>query len=1091
MPHSYLPKMKSGTEGTFPKPANVRVWDERPRTHLEMLASSIEIPPAQRRIHSIPDPWARAILFDRALYDPAHTLHDMVVGEWRGMLALLGLRERRSFNGLSAAEVNLYNPPGGTFSAVVSQLRPGDNDLISAETGWDKLYVFRWQRQPFAQTRPRAFAFSSPTTLVCTGADYESIISTDEVPWFNRGPNDNERRMLRDPIRHLGNRERKGLAEWLLIVAEQLVTIGSSSPRKNWVLRTLKAFATDLDSTASVPPEPDRLGERSLKLHHGIYRALDLARKGEAGATSDVEIVTTRPNAPKYVLIEPTIAQQWNVSPQEITVHGDVTLATASRLTSSGKPAIDGVYSWCTPDFFFADRLIYDPNPSAAFPGCLSAKFAGAPQARSVVLPLKPEVLQLFTPHTLAERLTIEWLPNGGASCNLQLFLRSGNQDRPVRIQKTYSESDMTRIDLLPLVGIWPDFRIEGVNWTTYYVFQFWGGTKDELSVEPWSDTERQPAAHRKHVSDPARRFQVYRTNSHPEALVCKTPYFDPAKQREAIATGVLLLKMPPPAQQSPSSSIVLGVDFGSTGTNVYIRAGGGEAKPIVFGKRIQAITDYDIGKFYDLCRDLFIPAKEWTAESILSVFQDFGDPPEGDGARLVIRDGHILYADDPSKFISGDRRRVMSNLKWGGERESIAARDFLMQLCLESAAEVAVQGASAVDIRFSWPTAFSKRDRQKFFGHWQYVTRRATELTGVSFVLNDSVDNSEAVTATRFFSDSYSGSTERMDIVGGALTMDIGGGTTDLAIWNREGLVTHSSVILAGRDLSRAPVRKRPQILNEIDPQVPLESLQGGQRDAAFYAQLDAVVARHGASMIEALAVRQSRRSVQGLLTIIDLGLCGLSFYSGLLLRRLVENGTFKKGRRLAIFVGGNGSKLFKWCALGAPLPNSEIHDRAARAFLAGSNLSDVRIEFHLSPRPKAEVAYGLVSDDLGFKPPQGDFSHSLAGEAFLVGDDAKTWNESVLAKDISGRRVSVDRKFPIFTQFLDAIERRNDEDVLDRIGGHVDLRFAQQAMEIEKAQKEDQSVRASDVIRNEPIFVMALKRYLEMEIDDWERRS
>jgi len=228
----------------------------------------------------------------------------------------------------------------------------------------------------------------------------------------------------------------------------------------------------------------------------------------------------------------------------------------------------------------------------------------------------------------------------------------------------------------------------------------------------------------------------------------------------------------------------------------------------------------------------------------------------------------------------------------------------------------------------------------------------------------------------------------------------------------------------------------------------------------------------------------------VQGLLSIIELGLCGLSFYGGLLLRRLIQGGSFKKGRRLAVFVGGNGSKLFKWCALGAPLANTVIHDRAAQAFLAGADLKDLRVEFHLSARPKSEVAYGLVSDPLPLEISEG-FSQPLAGEAFLIGDDAKTWNDPVAAKDISAKRVSVNRDFPVFSQFLDAIERRRDEDLLDRIGGHVDLRFAQQAMEIEKAEREDTGIRGSDVIRNEPIFVMALKRYLELEIDEWERRS
>ena len=80
MSHPYLPKRKSGTENRFPEPPGVGVWDERPNSHLEALSQAIEVPSLDHRIHSIPDPWARAILFGRALYDKDHTLHDEVKG---------------------------------------------------------------------------------------------------------------------------------------------------------------------------------------------------------------------------------------------------------------------------------------------------------------------------------------------------------------------------------------------------------------------------------------------------------------------------------------------------------------------------------------------------------------------------------------------------------------------------------------------------------------------------------------------------------------------------------------------------------------------------------------------------------------------------------------------------------------------------------------------------------------------------------------------------------------------------------------------------------------------------------------------------
>ena len=535
-------------------------------------------------------------------------MHERVQGEWRGLLALLGLRERRAFTGLTVSRVGLEQTLAGSFSAILAHLRPADINLISVATSWDKLYVFRWHQQTSAQGRARAFAFTSPTTLVCTGADYDPVLSAAEIPWFNNGAQKNDpRRLLRDPVNYLSNRERRALAEWLLVVSNQLVELGASSSKENRLIRALTGFVNDLDKSATVPAESSKsLSDSSLGLDHGIYRALNHPRQGEAVTITDVEIVSNRPQAPRYLLIEPSLAQQWNVSPQEITIYRNVTLATASQLTSSANVVLETAEGdrkqvvWCTTEFFFTDRLIYDANPSPAFPGCLPAKFSGNQQTRSVVLPLKPEVLELFTPHEIAERLTIEWLPNGSAMCHLQLLLRSGDgAPRMCRIQRTFTESEMTRVANLPLIGIWPNVRLEGVKWKSYYTFQFWPEGKEELSVRPWSDDERKSDPPRKHAIEPGRRFQVYRTGAHPEALLCETPYYDSTRQREAIAKGILLVQLPRVTQPAPASEIVLGVDFGSTGTNVFIRSGGGEPKAITFEARVRQITDFDIGKFF------------------------------------------------------------------------------------------------------------------------------------------------------------------------------------------------------------------------------------------------------------------------------------------------------------------------------------------------------------------------------------------------------------------------------------------------------------------------------------------------------------
>ena len=102
----------------------------------------------------------------------------------------------------------------------------------------------------------------------------------------------------------------------------------------------------------------------------------------------------------------------------------------------------------------------------------------------------------------------------------------------------------MVRIQHLPIICIWPDFRIQQ-GWKTYFTFQNWYGTQqDELTAEPWSAAETQASSHRKLGVD-NRRFQIYRSTCYPEALICKTSYYHKLKQREDVARALLLLELP------------------------------------------------------------------------------------------------------------------------------------------------------------------------------------------------------------------------------------------------------------------------------------------------------------------------------------------------------------------------------------------------------------------------------------------------------------------------------------------------------------------------------------------------------------------
>ena len=170
--HPVLPLLK--TTRTIAGFAEEGVWDARHATELANLSQDIKVTKVGIDINSIPDIWARPLLFEMALFDiPAaddsyrgHLLHKRVLGEWRGLIALLALREAGHIQDLTAVPINVPIDAAAR-SAAPAFLRAAANlvptGTIDAETSWHQLYILLYKNRPIGIT--------SPTTLVVTSTD--------------------------------------------------------------------------------------------------------------------------------------------------------------------------------------------------------------------------------------------------------------------------------------------------------------------------------------------------------------------------------------------------------------------------------------------------------------------------------------------------------------------------------------------------------------------------------------------------------------------------------------------------------------------------------------------------------------------------------------------------------------------------------------------------------------------------------------------------------------------------------------------------------------------------------------------------------
>ena len=252
-----LPPLKKDGDGLAVLP-KTGTWEQVSAVALNNIADNLAVTKIDGKfidIDSIPSMWARPLLFEIALYDDGHPMHDCVVGEWRGLLAVLALKERRKFS----LETKLITIPDGDdgktpeFLQALRKLLP--QQTLDAGTTWNKLYLILFKGKPIGIT--------SPTTLVCTAVDYTDLIS--DVPWFNG-------QVLSDPIDNLDADEKSALAGWLDDFSKNTIIPLPDSPIKKNLAPRILDFITDL---GGAPDGKPKLADTPLRMIVGIFTGMN------------------------------------------------------------------------------------------------------------------------------------------------------------------------------------------------------------------------------------------------------------------------------------------------------------------------------------------------------------------------------------------------------------------------------------------------------------------------------------------------------------------------------------------------------------------------------------------------------------------------------------------------------------------------------------------------------------------------------------------------------------------------------------------------------------------------------------------------
>ncbi len=1025
----------------LPAPAS-GTWTSHSGADLDLLAKGLKSDTDSEyfNVDAIPDLWARPLLFEFALYEGNHVLHDKIVGEWRGLATLVALKLWRGFN-LAAVRVDLTADANGPFLKAADRLAPTHS--LFPNTGWKDLYVFLYEN--------KAIGMTSPTTLFCTGVSYSAF----GVPWFDR--------VLRDPLDprfggpHLNEAERKAVLYWLDTLSKNLNPVqqnaGGDNPA-NAFLGIINDFKRALGRMPEQHEAPALARDALGIAGSNAFRYLDEIPKPPTGNadTSHLRLVpsTDRDEGSHPLLvIDGDIAEQWNMPARDITVWGTLSLAAAlpaSGYIGNNQQELQGQHirptEWRRPSDFFMNTLYYFKSSTAGAPRAFIdntvMEIDGEREnGLNLILPLKPWILHYLSAADLSKRLEVRVVHND-YEVKLRLPLAGPHgQVHDFEISHRYSGQNLQRLSDLPTWGIWPDFTAE--TWKDYYTL--YARHQAAVYTRPITGTSKGKVRTTRDNKDQIEK-EVVHVTSYPEALEC-------LDRKGNISYGVVLLQ-PPQHKYATGATFDIGVDFGTTNTTVYVNENGTQ-HILPFKNRVRQLTQQPASTEI-LLTDL-LPTAD-IAPPFRTLYKPKPARPAGTPLRAIL-DGSIVYLTHidlkQREYLGG----VLSDLKWATDTYNRQlSKLFLEQVYLQAKAEAVAAGASTIRWRYSVPTSFSANQREYAKNTW---------LTLVGDQNADVVEHTESIaTAAFFLMDMHAA------MAAATVCIDIGGMSSDIAIWSANQVRLQTSVRVASRTILVKTLRNLPSVQKKI-----LETASENET------VIETILQRSGNELWDRLNTFNQDPDVEKVRQIVILGVGGILFYTGLLLRHL-ENKNLWNRRLPFIYVGGNGARMFHWLAGGRYTQTSPAQKVFLHFVRAATEFANeiMQTQITTDEKMKHEVAYGLVAQHhLQNKVT----TSALAGEAFYVDEQFHEWNTE-LTDEILSKGINIPSGLKSLKKFVQTVNEYADtrDAIITAVTlGEHDWRKVEDGVTQVLTDYRGQDRRSIDP---EPIFATALKKLLEV---------
>lgn len=475
-------------------------------------------------------------------------------------------------------------------------------------------------------------------------------------------------------------------------------------------------------------------------------------------------------------------------------------------------------------------------------------------------------------------------------------------------------------------------------------------------------------------------RCRIYQCECYPEAIgVCN---------RGEKYVGAVFLKDEEKVNVANKAATVC-VDFGTSGTITYAKNENEEEQEITFKGEgaLPLLLKNEEGDLREISQN-FIPVII-DGRKMYSIYKKFDQATRTEPTPIL--DGIIYLAGSMEMIPEDDEESTyLTNLKWMTDVNRGWFLAFIEQLCMQITWHLLCRGVNHITWRYALPLSLDANARKNVENAWgKSIKGYLQDIAKVNTMVDTSVTESHAV-SNYFYSHKSVTDSQMLNEKVGYLTVDIGGGSVDFALWKGEHTMWEASADSAGRDIfSRQMFRYIYELENVLDLKkdedlikkvVAIRDMKDKQGAEVALVFFERFISENSTKFQRAISDKESdghMNWIGRLRSKIALGAAMILFAAGQIVGEAIQLNKFPVIYEGTFYVvlAGNGSNLFDWIYSDVWGDiTEEQHKYFVNMFLEGAKsrmasdnhaygrLERTDIKIVKSPRPKKEVALGLA---------------------------------------------------------------------------------------------------------------------------------